>query len=98
MCLYKCENFASFAEEKSSNKTINSPYNDILHVNAATGTVLDVLHPFQIIDLFDFFDSKFDQSSYLKICAKYHFFYCRLLYKYKIFKNDLNLVMFVQIF
>ena len=34
------------------------------------------------------FYSKFDHSFYSKICAKYHFFYCGLLYQYKFFKND----------
>jgi hypothetical protein len=29
---------------------------------------------------FDFFNPKFDHSSYLKICVKYHFFCCDLLY------------------
>ena len=38
---------------------------------------------------FDFFNLKFDHSSYSKICTKYQFFCCRLLYQYKIFKNDL---------
>ena len=47
---------------------------------------------------FDFFDLKFDHSSYSKICAKHNFFCCGLLYQYKIFKNDLNLIMFAQIF
>ena len=43
---------------------------------------------------FDFFDPKFDHSSYSKIYAKYHFFCCSLLYQYKFSKNDLNLTMF----
>jgi len=43
---------------------------------------------------FDFFVLKFDHSSYSKICAKYNFFCCGLLYQYKIFKNDLNLTIF----
>ena len=47
---------------------------------------------------FDFFDQKFDHSSYSKICAKYHFFCGGLLYQYKIFKNDLNLTIFAQFF
>ena len=47
---------------------------------------------------FDFFDLKFAHLSYSKICAKYHFFCCGLLYQYKIFKNDLILVMFAQSF
>jgi hypothetical protein len=29
---------------------------------------------------FDFFDTKFDHSSYSKICAKYKFFYRGLVY------------------
>ena len=47
---------------------------------------------------FDFIYIKFDRSSYLKICAKYHFFCCGLLYQYKIYKNDLNLAIFAQFF
>ena len=47
---------------------------------------------------FDFFNPKFDNSSYSKIYAKYHFFCCELLYQYKFFKSDLNLTMFAQIF
>ena len=47
---------------------------------------------------FELFDLKFDHSSYSKICAKYHFFCCGLLYQYKFFKNDLNLTIFVQFF
>jgi len=47
---------------------------------------------------FDFFRSKFDYSSYSKICTKYQFFYCGLLHQYKFFNNDLNLTMFAQIF
>ena len=47
---------------------------------------------------FDFFNPKFDHSSYSKIYAKHHFFCCRLLYQYKFFKSDLNLNMFAQIF
>ena len=31
--------------------------------------------------LFDFFNPKFDHSSYSKICAKHHFFCCGLLYR-----------------
>ena len=67
----------------------------------------EVLHEFQTLictrsvsncSSFDFFYLKFDNSSYLKICAKYYYFYCGLFYQYKIFKNDLNLTIFVQIF
>ena len=29
----------------------------------------------------DFFYTKFDRSSYLEICAKYHFFFRGLVYK-----------------
>jgi len=47
--------------------------------------------------LFDFFNLKFNHSSYSKICAKYHFFCRGLLYQYKFFKNNLKLTMFVQI-
>ena len=47
---------------------------------------------------FDFFNLKFDHSFYSKICVKYHFFCCGLLYQYKYFKNNLNLIMFAQIF
>jgi len=47
---------------------------------------------------FDFFYLKFDNSSYSKICTKYHFFYCGLLYQYKIFINDLYLIIFAQNF
>ena len=47
---------------------------------------------------FELFDLKFDHSSYSKICAKYHFFCCGLLYQYKFFKNDLNLTIFAQFF
>jgi len=53
---------------------------------------------FYSLRVFDFFNLKFDHSSYLKICAKYHFVYCDLLYQYKFFKNDLNLTMFAYIF
>ena len=45
---------------------------------------------------FDFFDPKFDYSSYSKNCAKYHFFYYGLFYQYKFFKNDLNLTTCAQ--
>ena len=45
---------------------------------------------------FDLFNSKFDHSSYSKICAKYHFFYCGLLCQFS--NNNLNLTMFAQIF
>ena len=47
---------------------------------------------------FDFFDSNFDHSSYLKICVKYHFFCRGLVYLSKFFKNNLNLTIFIQIF
>ena len=47
---------------------------------------------------FDFFNLKFEHSSYLKIYAKHHFFYCELLYQYKFFESDLNLTMFAQNF
>jgi len=47
---------------------------------------------------FDFFNLKFDYSSYSKIRAKYHFFCCGLVYQYKYFKDNLNLIMFAQIF
>jgi len=43
---------------------------------------------------FDFFNPKFDHSSYSKIYAKYHLFCCELLYQYTFFKSDLNLTMF----
>jgi len=48
--------------------------------------------------LFDFVVFKFDLSFYSKICAKYFFFYRELIYQYKILKNNLNLVIFAQIF
>ena len=57
-----------------------------------------IFSPFQIVGRLTFFISKFDHSSYLKICTKYHFFCCGLIYQYKIFKNDLNLTIFVYIF
>ena len=47
---------------------------------------------------FDFFNLKFDHSSYSKICTKYRFFYHVLFYHYKIFKNDLYLTIFAQNF
>ena len=47
---------------------------------------------------FDFFNPKFDRSSYSKNYAKHHFFCCELFYQYKFFKSDLNLTMFAQIF
>ena len=47
---------------------------------------------------FDFFNPKFDHSSYSKIYTKHRFFCCGLLYQYKFFKSDLNLTMFAQIF
>jgi hypothetical protein len=46
---------------------------------------------------FDFFDPKFDHSSYSKIYAKYHIFCCVFINKSSS-KNDLNLTMFAQIF
>ena len=58
---------------------------------------LNILPRFQIIGRW-FFDLKFDHSSYSKIYAKYHFFCCGLLYQYKFFKDNLNLIMFVQMF
>ena len=47
---------------------------------------------------FDFFNLKFDHSSYSKIYVKHHFFCCELFYQYKFFKSDLNLAMFAQNF
>ena len=39
-----------------------------------------LLPPFQTIGRLIFFNLKFDNSSYSKLYAKYHFFYCGLLY------------------
>ena len=47
---------------------------------------------------FDFFYPKFNHSYYSKICGKYLFFCCGLLYQYKIFNNNLNLIIFAQFF
>ena len=44
---------------------------------------------------FKFFYSKFDHSFYSKNCAKYYLFCYGLFYQYKIFKNNLNLAIFV---
>ena len=55
------------------------------------------LRLFQIINRLIFLTSNLiDHSSYWKIYAKYHFC-CSLLYQYKLFKNDLNLIMSAQI-
>ena len=43
---------------------------------------------------FDFFYPQIGHSSYLKLCTKYHLYFCRLLYQYKFFKNNLNLTIF----
>jgi hypothetical protein len=46
-----------------------------------------LLNPFQIIARLTLFDLKFDHWSYLKICAKYHFFCYDLLFLTKVLQK-----------
>ena len=47
----------------------------------------NLLPPLQIIGWLIFSTLSFDHSSYLKICAKHHFFCCGLFYEYKVFQE-----------
>ena len=57
-----------------------------------------LLPSFQIIGRLIFFISSLITRLIQKIMHNITFFCCGLLYQYKIFKNDLNLTIFVQIF
>ena len=57
-----------------------------------------LLLSFQIIGRLIFFIPSLTTRLIQKICVKFHFFCCSSLYQHKVFKNDLNLTMFVQMF
>ena len=94
---YACKDFILFSRQSlvsTTNEVVKYIIYPRIHVLQAMVCTPSVLN----YRPFDFFDFKLDHSFYLKICIKYHFFSRGLLYQYKIFKNNLNLTIFTEVF